>query len=154
MKINKIPILVLLVILIGTYFYILNLEKNSVSLPQKMIEQVKIRNITLTVDIADDDKEREKGLSGREFISPTEGMLFVFDISGEYSFWMKDMKFPIDIIWIDENFKIIYIEEGVLPETYPMTFRSPSKSKYVLEVGSLISTKNNFKIGDKVEFLP
>lgn len=154
MKINKTPILVLLLVLVGIYFYLLNLEKKPIPLPQKSIEQVKIGNFVINVDVADDDQEREKGLSGRESISETEGMLFVFDIPREYSFWMKDMKFPIDIVWIDENQNIIYIEEGILPETYPLTFKPPRDSKYVLEIGSQISTKNNLKIGDKVEFLP
>ena len=58
---------------------------------------------------------RLKGLSIKNTLNESEGMLFPFDTPGEYSFWMKDMKFPIDIIWIDSNYKIVYIEKNLQP---------------------------------------
>ena len=78
-------------------------------------------------------------------------MLFVFDHPAQYPFWMKDMNFPIDIIWIDENLKVIFIKKNAVPESYPEVFTSPQNSKYVLEVVAGFSDKYNIKIGDKVE---
>ncbi|MBP9839870.1 MAG: DUF192 domain-containing protein [Candidatus Pacebacteria bacterium] len=120
----------------------------------QVIKEVQIKNKIIKVEVADDNKEKEKGLSGRKSLKESSGMLFMFDVSGDYIFWMKDMKIPIDIIWINEYLYIVHIEEGVIPETYPITFKSPSMSKYVLEVSTGFSSKNNFKVGDRVEFRP
>ena len=65
----------------------------------------------IKVDISDTDCKRELGLSGRKNLLEDVGMLFVFNKEGNYPFWMKEMNFPIDIIWIDENFIIIYIKK-------------------------------------------
>ena len=80
---------------------------------------------------------REKmflGLSGREGLEGDSGMLFVFAESNFYGIWMKDMLFSIDIIWLDENFKVVHIEENVPPSSYPEVFSSGDKAKYVFEV--------------------
>ena len=79
-------------------------------------------------------------------------MLFIFNSADNYGFWMKDMIFPIDIIWIGENKKIVYIEKNVLPESYPKNFSPNVKAMYVLEVLSGFSEKHNIKIGDEVFF--
>jgi uncharacterized membrane protein (UPF0127 family) len=80
-------------------------------------------------------------------------MLFVFDKPSIYPFWMKDMNFPIDMIWIGENDEVVYIEKNAQPDSYPETFVSSQNAKYVLEVISSFSEKNNLKVGDRVEFL-
>lgn len=100
-------------------------QKGLVSSPQ---------GVDISVLVADTDKTRAQGLSGRESLASREGMWFMFPQSGYYSFWMKDMNFPIDIIWIDENFRIIDRTLRVDPATYPKTFTSSGPSKYVLEI--------------------
>ena len=82
-----------------------------------------------------------------------EGMLFVFNHTGKYPFWMKDMNFPIDIIWIGEDLRVVYIKKDAKPESYPETFTPNQDAKYVLEVFSSFSEKNNLKEGDRVKFL-
>lgn len=157
MKNKKILTLFFLLLVLAGAFHIYklnNFKKNTEQNEVQIIKEVKIKDTTIKVEIADDNNEKEKGLSGRKSLKESSGMLFMFDVSGDYVFWMKDMKFPIDIIWINENLSIVHIEEGVIPETYPITFKSPSESKYVLEVSSGFSSKNNFKIGDRVEFKP
>lgn len=59
--------------------------------------------VALNIDIASTDASREKGLSKRESLEKNEGMLFIFDRPGVHTFWMKDMRFPIDIIWFREG---------------------------------------------------
>jgi uncharacterized protein len=115
---------------------------------------VKIAGQNVKVELALTPKEQEKGLSGRENLADDAGMLFVFKNPGKYSFWMKDMNFPIDIIWLNENFKVIYIKKNAEPSSYPDSFGSGVDSKYVLEVNSGFSEKNNLKEGDLVKFLP
>ena len=113
---------------------------------------LKIGQITLNIEVADTDVEKEKGLSGREGLAENEGMLFIFDKEGYYGFWMKDMKFAVDIAWLDKNKKIIYIESDVKPETYPKIFNSPELSLFVLEIPAGFLVKNNIKISDQVAF--
>lgn len=103
------------------------------------------------VEIADTPAERELGLSGRERLGEKEGMIFVFDSPGRHAFWMKDMLFPLDIIWLDENLKVIYIKKDARPESYPEIFLPGEDAKYVLEVVAGFADKYNLKEGDGVE---
>ena len=128
------------------------------ALPQNLnankISFVKIAGQKLKVDLAITTEEQERGLSGRKDIKDDVGMLFIFQNSSKNFFWMKEMNFPIDMIWIDENFQVLYIEKNAKPESYPETFGPNKNSKYVLEVKANFSEKNNLKVGEKVEFLP
>lgn len=95
--------------------------------------EVSVNGQTIRVEIADTDEERIMGLSGREALAEGTGMLFVFEEGALQGIWMKDMKFPIDIIWLDESLNIIDIEKNVTPDTYPHVFYPPRPVKYVLE---------------------
>ncbi len=106
----------------------------------------------IAVEIASDPVTQSKGLSGRECIADDWGMLFSFKTAGQYDFWMKDMKFSIDIVWMDENFKIISVDKNVKPETYPNTYTSSSPTKYVLELGANQAEKYGFTPGATVTF--
>lgn len=157
MKNKKILTLFFILLVLAGAFHVWKLSNSNRTTRNdgvQVIKEVQIKNKIIKVEVADDNKEKEKGLSGRKSLKESSGMLFMFDVSGDYIFWMKDMKIPIDIIWINENLYIVHIEEGVIPETYPITFKSPSMSKYVLEVSTGFSSKNNFKVGDRVEFRP
>lgn len=143
-------ILIIIFLIAGFYFIKNNFSNN---LEINKIQYVKIAGKTLKVDLALTSEAKEKGLSGKEKLKEDESMLFVFNHTGQYSFWMKDMNFPIDIIWIDENFRVVYIKENAQPESYPEAFVSNKGARYVLEVFSSFSEKNNLKEGDKVEFL-
>ena|SRR3989338_3833228 len=116
------------------------------------IKAIQIMGQNIRVNLATTDAAREQGLSGRENLKEDEGMLFVFDYPDKYSFWMKDMNFPIDMIWIGENKEIIYIKRDARPESFPESYGPTADSKYVLEIVSGLSSKNNLKEGDKVEF--
>lgn len=88
------------------------------------------------VEIADTEAKREQGLSGRASLPPGEGMLFEFAADTKPAFWMKEMNFPLDIAWLDPDFKIIGVERNVAPATYPQTFSPPRPIRYVLEVNA------------------
>ena len=116
------------------------------------INYVKINDTIVEVDIASNDVERAKGLSGRANLREYSGMLFIFDKLSRNMFWMKDMNFPIDIIWLDENKKIVYIKENLSPKTYPEVFGPEAYTMYVLEVNSGFAKKHNIKLGDQASF--
>ena len=115
-------------------------------------KEIIIDEKTLKVDISDNNCKRELGLSGRESLKNDEGMLFIFDKVGNHGFWMKDMKFPIDILWIDDDFSIVDVEKNVATSTYPQVFGKNYMSKYVLELPAGYSDKNNIKIENKIIF--
>lgn len=118
------------------------------------IQYIKIAGQTVKVDLALTPEAQAQGLSGRKTLGENEGMLFVFDQPGRYSFWMKNMNFPIDIIWLNENLRVIFIEKNLLPTSYPQTYTPLGASKYVLEVQAGFAEKNNLEDGDSAQFLP
>ena len=104
------------------------------------------------VDIADTEEKRNQGLGGREGIGKNEGMLFVFGESLIPTFWMKGMKFPIDIIWIRGN-TIIGFAENAQPELSGETlklYQSPGFVNYVLEVSAGTVERLNISPGTEV----
>lgn len=119
-------------------------EKNGV--------QIEIGDTKIQAIVAISESDKEKGLSGREKISENEGMLFVFDESGIYPFWMKDMLISIDMLWLDENKKVITIIENASPESYPMTFVSKLPAKYVVETSAGFSKRHKIATGSEVFF--
>jgi uncharacterized membrane protein (UPF0127 family) len=114
--------------------------------------KIKINNTIINTEIADTNSKQILGLSGRKNLNQNSGMIFIYNKPDYYGIWMKDMNFPIDIIWINENKKIIDITKNVSPKTYPQVFKSTSQSKYIIEVNANFSTSNNIKTGDSVDF--
>lgn len=113
---------------------------------------IRISGQEIQVEIADTEEKRSRGLSGRKNLPEDSGMLFLFELPAEYSFWMKDMRFSLDIIWIDENKKIVAISENISPNTYPNSFSPSQNVKYVLEVNAGWAGKNAVQEEDVVEF--
>lgn len=113
-----------------------------------------INSVKISVEVAANDATREKGLSGRTSLAQDNGMLFVFDKPAIQTFWMPDMNFPIDIIWINNN-KVVDISPNVSNEFDPQNpeFYEPNEpAQYVLEVNAGFSEKNNIKTGDTVSY--
>jgi len=116
---------------------------------------VKIKGLHINVTLAKTPDDLTKGLSIKNSLKEHEGMLFIFDTPKKSSFWMKDMKFPIDIIWIHPNTTIVHIEKNLQPciSFLICTSYSPNDlSQHVLEVNAHYTTKNNITVGDEVEF--
>ncbi|MGN6351023.1 MAG: DUF192 domain-containing protein, partial [Candidatus Nitrosocosmicus sp.] len=101
----------LLIVSNHNFVYAQNINNNT-GLPTSY---VKIKSLVIYVDLAITPDQQAKGLSIKNSLNDSEGMLFPFDKPGDYSFWMKDMKFPIDILWIDANNKIVHIEKNLQP---------------------------------------
>lgn len=105
-------------------------------------------------EVVDTPASRAQGLSGRSGLREKEGMLFVFDRPGRYGFWMKDMLFPIDIVWINEEGYIVHVENSVSPSTYavtnpPQIFINDPDATYVLELGAGQAEKLGAHLGTK-----
>ncbi|MCK9345033.1 MAG: DUF192 domain-containing protein [Candidatus Pacebacteria bacterium] len=105
----------------------------------------------IRVTIADTPLLQEKGLGGRKRLDEGEGMLFVFESPTRAGFWMKDMSFPIDILWVDERRQIVDVWENAQPESYPEVRAPKADSKYVLEVRAGFFKDHTLKLGDVLE---
>src|SRR3990167_11495920 len=90
----------------------------------------------LQLEVVKKSEDRQKGLSDRTCIDKGQGMLFVFEQSEYHRFWMKDMRFAVDMIWIDSSKKVVSVRANVQPATYPKTFTSDKPALYVLEIGA------------------
>ena len=119
---------------------------------------VQIGEATYDVDLAISPEERQQGLSGREHMARDTGMLFVFENERARTFWMKEMHFPLDMIWIDAQCRLLDVSANVpLPppgasnDEIPRV-QSPGPAQYVLEVNAGEAARNGFRAGDLVEF--
>ena len=125
--------------------------------PTSHYPQLSIGNkATITVEIAQTPQEHERGLSYRANLAPDHGMLFIFPQPGIYSFWMKEMRFPLDFMWIDGKNNIVYMHENV-PAPDPSTPLTQLPAYYpkmpitkVLEVTAGFIKKNKIVAGDIV----
>jgi uncharacterized membrane protein (UPF0127 family) len=114
---------------------------------------ITIGSTTLKVEIADTSEERIQGLSGRDQLPEDTGLLFVFETPGMWGFWMKDMKFSIDMIWLDAEFKAVGLKENVSPGTYPEQTFTPNKpALYVLETNAGFAKSQGIKLGTQLMY--
>lgn len=102
-----------------------------------------------SVEIASTDVSRQKGLSGRDGLTTNTGMLFIFGQPGYDCFWMKDMKFDIDMLWFDEYQSLIHVQENASKSTYPSSFCPQAPAKYVLEVPAGTVKQLGLQVGDR-----
>jgi uncharacterized membrane protein (UPF0127 family) len=114
--------------------------------------RISIGDTRIAVEIVDTPEARARGLSGRDALSANSGMLFVFEEPTFASIWMKDMKFPIDIVWISAEGVIVDIKKGVTPASYPEIFIPREKSLYVLELPQNFSDQHGIFVGSKVDW--
>ena len=114
---------------------------------------ISINNYTLLADLSITYEQILLGLSNKSSIKENEGMLFVLNPSSRRGFWMKDMKFPIDVIWLNENKEIVHIKKSLEPCVANCPVYYPDReSKYVLETVAGFADKQNLKVGNTVFF--
>ena len=121
---------------------------------------VKIDDVVLEVQIADTEPRRVRGLMFQNQLPLDKGMLFVFEDVSKYSIWMLNMQFPLDIIWIDGDGKVVFIEKNAPPcKTTLETVTCPSykggnrDAKYVLEVTAGFVDKFKITTGSTLEII-
>ena len=153
-KKNRIIFLFLFTIAVSAGIQGLTLHRDCVGSPcarlnlaQGTDTEMRVGRTEVRVEIADTDAERMRGLSGRDALGENAGMFFVFERTGYYGFWMKDMRFPIDIVWIGEDMRVAGITENISPETFPEVFYPPAPAQFVLEVPAGFSRSKDIRIG-------
>lgn len=123
---------------------------------QSKIKKIYFKDKLLTVEVADTPSLRTQGLSGRKEMAQDHGMLFIFEKEEVYSFWMKDMHFPLDFIWIRDDVVADISKNVPVPETdderFLPTYTSSVPVDKVLEINAGIANELGIKVGDKVTF--
>ena len=128
-----------------------NKNKNEIKIDNTVQRGVvKINKNSLTVEIVSSEELRSKGLSNVENMSENEGMLFVNKTPGRYTYSMRDMKFDLDFIFIN-NDRVVDIAKGV-SYRYNGTIKGEAEYDKILEVNADWVNKNKVKIGDLVVF--
>lgn len=128
------------------------LKPKSVS---KMVE-IQIHSQTIKAEVARSMSERALGLGNRESLESNRGMLFLFPDLGYPSIWMKNMNFPIDIVWLKDSQVVDIAKEVPIPdpkELQMQTYSPKELANQVLEIKSGQTDILNLKIGDKITIL-
>lgn len=159
---TPVSILVLLVVLAAGFVFTQKNDSQPLSQevlvvrPQDSLDRVtgKLGGETFDVMVARTEDEQKRGLGGLSGLAPQEAMLFPYKVSDFHGFWMKDMNFSIDIVWLDQDSRIVHIEKSIAPDTYPKIYfpASPSRSVVEFSAGTIdrlgVSVGNFFEIGD------
>jgi uncharacterized membrane protein (UPF0127 family) len=109
----------------------------------------------LTAELALTEEDRARGLMFRKDLNEDQGMLFVFEEEGRHAFWMKNMTFSIDILWLDRQKRIVHIEHRVPPcQNEPCPSYPPDyPALYVLELRAGAADALNLQLFDRIEFV-
>jgi uncharacterized membrane protein (UPF0127 family) len=131
-------------------------KKTDVSQLAASVSAVKIGGLVIPVEVVSTKAAIDKGLSSREQLGASEGMLFIFDHTARFRFWMRKMLFSLDLVWIGENMLIVDITKNIppLPDEADALFYSPIvPAMYVLEVNANFCDTHGIRLGEAVEFV-
>lgn len=129
--------------IVGIFYY----HTRAVYSPQgNVIKTITVGNAKFQAEAVSTPEKMELGLGGRNSLCPTCGMLFAFPKTGSYSFWMKGMRFPLDIIWISSG-TIVHIEKNVQPD-FAGILTPSENADTVLEVNAGTADQLGLKEGD------
>lgn len=133
---NKILVILLLLLITALIYFGIFFQKQKTHINDtfNVAQKVYIDEKLFNLKIADDSKEWSRGLMDVLSLQPDQGMLFIFDDNKPRSFWMKNTYIPLDIIFIDDQFKVIKIYNNTKPLDTSLRYNSILPAKYVLEL--------------------
>lgn len=140
--------------LVAAFLFLIRTKTKNPQVSQSgnTVKETMISGKKLSVEVAATPEKRALGLSGRESLCQNCAMLFVFEKPGGFSFWMKDMQFDLDIVWISGN-EIVGIDKNVSHERGTLEVVRPSTPvDKVLEINAGANDNLDLKVGDKVDF--
>ena len=141
--------LLILLIAISLTYILFFMGKNNQKQTQLCFE-----NNCFDVELALTSKEKKQGLMFRDYLGKNKGMLFVFVTEEEYGFWMKNTLIPLDIIWLNEDKKVVFISKNNQPckNDECSTINPDKKAKYVLELNGGTTDKIGLEVSDWANF--
>ena len=139
----------------GTNLFLRAIQAASPNDDRYLNAKVTVEGFVLNADVPVSNELFTKGLAVKNQLKENEAMLFIFDDPAKHPFWMKDMKFPIDIIWLDSDGKVVHIEKNLQPCVSVLIYTkySPNTdSQFVLETVSNFTQRHNISIGTNIDF--
>lgn len=107
---------------------------------------------TFTASIAETYEARAQGLSGTKYLAPDSALLMIFPHDDNWGIWMKDMNYPIDVVWLNSSYEVVHIEQSMHPNSYPRNIYKPKNTaRYVIEFPAATTSRSYLKIGSKVK---
>lgn len=148
---RELIILGIVFILIAGAFYLFNgLNRRWSLLHAEFVSVNNQRPTSVYLEIASTESERRKGLMFRKGLKDDEGMLFVFPDEAPRGFWMKDVSFPLAMISLDSNFRVLEIHNDVRPFDETLV-NMERPAKYVVEVNPDFVRESGIKAGDALK---
>lgn len=136
---------VVVIVALVWYFFVKTTEHSTMT-------TLAIGQANLKTRVVIDEAERTKGLSGSQPLGNDQAMLFVFPAEDTWGIWMKEMSYPIDIVWLDKDKTVQHIVENAQPSSYPSIFRPAQPMRYVLEMKAGTVKHKSITIGARAEF--
>lgn len=164
-NLNKYILFILFILILAIFWSLVNNRVKTTTIVQQDNSNIKINQAqvvlngkSFNLEVMDTPDKQRQGLSGRSSLGNDQAMLFVFEEARILDFWMKDMQFNIDLLWIDGN-KIVAWEKNMLAPTPSTTdnkllhYTSPVPVDKVLELKSGTIDSLSLQINDQVEFI-
>lgn len=146
--ISSVGILSLLILVI----FLMNPKKTTGVVPYVFTEPAVVGRSPVLLARVSMQQDLRRGLSGQTELKEGTGLLFVFDYSDKHGIWMKDMNFPIDVVWLDSQLNVVFIKKDFSPSSYPEIVYPSTNSSYVLEFPAGFLNTHHIDIGDKLLF--
>jgi len=113
------------------------------------VDRAVIGETAITIERLTTRDELVKGLSGRESIPAKHAALFLFDRTDYHGIWMNDMRFALDVLWLNDYDEVVYIQQNISPTTFPDVFKPNKPARSVLEFNAGFVKRNAIKVGDR-----
>ena len=143
---NKIILISVLCLLLVVFIVIHCISSNQYA--ATVVFQTDKGNVIFKCRVSDDDQSRRRGLLDVSYLEQNKGMLFSYPSAELRIYTMKDMKIPLDIIFLDQNLTVMRVVEADIGEEY---IRSIYPAQFVVEINHGVAKKNDIEIGSKVE---
>jgi uncharacterized membrane protein (UPF0127 family) len=140
---------IVIAVLVALFLYRTN--PLSGPLPSASLNTATFGGVSLNLEFATTTAGREKGLGDRASLADNYGMLFVFPKADRYGFWMKDTLVPLDMFWLDDKGRVVYLATKVQPATYPHVFYPPVPALYVLETAAGFARAHGIATGTPLD---
>ncbi len=143
------PKIILTLLIVVFVVFLISFFVNKRKLSPKEVRAI-VNNYNYYLEVAKTPRQRQVGLSNRESLCTNCGMLFIFPRQKIHTFWMKDTFIPLDMIWLDKDFKVVKIAT-VLETNSEKLYANKNKAKYVIELNANEVFKRDLKIGDTIQ---
>jgi uncharacterized protein len=138
-------VLIAVIVGVGLLFWKLNYDQQT----------LRLHGHTYRITVLRTEDELQRGLSGTDNLPAEHAMVFVFPREEKWSIWMKDMNYPIDIVWLDNAKNVVHLEKDVQPSTYnnaepakSKLFKPDKVARYVIELASGTIERTGIVVGD------